>query len=299
MQNPPLFRNSAGVPQRTIYTVFYLDPRLPETTAQLILQHGGKISPLLTSTCVHLMPFPPETALAEKLTHPVYSEDYVTESVSEGETLSLPLFRLHSSYKAPMKRHFYSYEEDLRMAEYVKAYEGQSVASLAFWRRAKEVLRSNHPPESLKCHYLNVTSKMKFDKTKKDPAETTSKPRAGEVLGTRDPHIRVTVWPNNTIQVPSLKREVPEIRGQSPPRKSVKGESTAESDMEQGFSQLSISQQREVLTDAREAGTLAQFERLAQKCREVAQSQLSEREVLRVLVLMRGDVGAVLNFYFR
>jgi hypothetical protein len=318
---PFLFHTSSGAPLSTFHPAFYLDNRVADSVSASISEFGGLLTPILTETCVHLMPFPPRYYVPEIIHHAVYSYLYVVDSARLLELQSLRDYQLTTQPSVQRQvhgRNAYTYEEERRIYEYVKDHSKEGIKGLPYWVKAREELGNKHPPESMRFHYKHFTSKMDFSEGRvRWQAHMPSSPAQEEE---EDERVKITVWPQKKVQLPSsLKRANPtkcpspphkSLKAETPPHKSLKAETPPQSpissiepakdspqrDIISSLSQLSLSS---ALAEPSygEEDSLATFNRLVQVCQVRAQSQLLEREVLRALVNFRGDVRATVQFY--
>ena len=328
---PFLFHASPGAPLSTLHPAFYLDNRVADSVSASIAEFGGLLTPILTETCVHLMPFPPRYYVPEIIHHVVYSYLYVVDSVRLLELQSLRDYQLTtqpSMQRQVHGRNAYTYEEERRIYDYVKGHSKEGIKGLPYWVKAREELGDKHPPESMRFHYKYFTSKMDFSEGRRRwQAHMPPSPAQEEE---EDERVKITVWPQKKVQLPaSFKRAKPakcpsplrkSLKAESPPHKSFKAETpphkslntetppqspissvkpandSPQGDIISSLSQLSLSS---ALAEPSygEADSLANFRRLVQVCQVRAQSQLLEREVLRALVNFRGDVRATVQFY--
>jgi len=310
---PFLFHTASDTPLSTLHPAFYLDSRVADSIAASISEFGGLVTPILTETSIHLLSFPPKHYVPEIIHHSVYSYLFVVDSVRLLELQLLQHYRLTTQppvQKQIQGRNAYTYEEERRIYDYVKDHSKEGLRSLSYWIKARSMLGDTHPPESLRYHYHNFTSKMDFSGgRKKWQAHLPVSPQ-GLQDSEEDELVKVTVWPPKRVKLPSsLKRENP-AKGPSPPRKSLKSETPPQSPIASikpleespqaslvaSLSQLSLSS---ALAEASygEADTLATFQRLVKVCQATAKSQVLEREVLRALVHFNGDVQATVLYY--
>lgn len=317
---PFLFHTAPSSPISTSHPAFYLDRRVADSVSASIVEFGGLLTPILTETCVHLMPFPPRYYVPEIIHHTVYSYLYVVDSARLHELQTLRDYQLTTQPSVQRQvhgRNAYTYEEERRIYEYVKDHSKEGIKGLPYWVRAREELGDKHPPESMRFHYKHFTSKMDFSEERgKWQAHRPASPDKQE----EEERVRITVWPQKKVQLPASLKRVNPTKCPSPPLKSLKAESPSskslkaetppqsptssvklakyspQEDITSTLSQLSLSS---ALAEPSygEAESLSTFHRLVQICQVKAQSQLLEREVLRALVNFQGDVRATVSFY--
>lgn len=303
------------------HSAFYLDRRIAEKVGPLVEKYGGVVTPVLTGTCHHLMPFPPKAHVPEIISHPVYSYLFIIDSTRLLELQNLNDYLLTtqpSAQKRILGRNAYTYEDERRIYDYVQRNSKVGISALPYWVKAKEELGGKHPPESLRFHYKHYTSKMRFNEagSKRNTYMQMPATEQTEFKQEEDEYsnVTVTVWPRK-ISLPSLKREIP-----APPNfhplKTVKSEtdeslspctlSSTSQDLSQDYmgehapagiiasmSQLSLVSE----PSFGETEHLVSFRRLFTVCCSCSSSQLLEREVLRVLLHFQGDVKSTVQFY--
>lgn len=282
---------------------------MEEGVSEAILAYGGLITPVLTETCVHLMPFPPKRNVPETINHAVYSYLFVLESTRLQALQSLKGYQLTTQITRQIEkkeRNPYTYEEELRIFQYVKTHSEQGIKSLPYWIRARDVLGSTHSADSMRCHYKQYLLKMECKKGGEVGQVQLRLSNISEKRPEIDRNsVKISISPINKVQIPpSLKRENP-TKGHSPPRKSLKAESPLPSSPFAPLKSLensphliaSLSQLQIDAFSYGESETLASFLRLVEVCKAHSQSQLPEREVLRVLLHFKGDVQATVLFF--
>ena len=300
-----IFAPSSNAPISTFHSAFYLDSRVEEGASEAIIAHGGLITPVLTETCVHLMPFPPKHTVPETINHAVYSYLFVLDSIHLQALQSLKEYQLATQITRQIEkkgRNLYTYEEELRMFEYVKTHSEQGIRSLPYWIKARDVLGNAHSADSMRTHYKQHMLKMECKKRGDVGQVQLQLSKVCEKRPEIDPNsVKISILPTKKVQIPSsLKRENP-TKVDSPPRKSLKAESPPPSSpippLKSPHLITSLSQLQIDDFSYGESETLACFCRLVEVCSACSQSQLPEREVLRTLLHFKGEVQATVLFF--
>lgn len=252
---------------------------------------------------VHLMPLAPGTVVGERVREPVYSDSFVYDTVREHQKQSLERYQLR--VKEWERRKSYTSEEEGQIHEYVKANDTPRKAAPGYWENVKKVLKLDHSPESMRCHYLRHLAKVDIAERRKSPKDYFG-PDYNSPTSTlpQSPFKRSLPVENSTA------RKATKHASSETPLPSIAEElptdllSSSMSDMNLSASKLQVvscQDKREVqkagFDRLSELEIMRRFGRIAYICRQLAETELSMREVLRALVHFKGDVQATAHFF--
>lgn len=241
--------------------------------ASLIEKNGGKISALRDSECIELVPYEVSFTLTNKVSHPVYSYNYVKDSVLLKEVQDLKDYRMSilTSVKKPT-RNSYKAEDDEKMKKYVETHSGNP-AVVKFWDDAlNKGLEVNHTADSLRHHWIKVLPNKTF--------------------------------PIKTVGLPS-KRQSEVYQPDQSPTKKLKEEIIVVPDEEELKSiRVVVKNSRREIYDFGEINNRcedeeidAKFDKLVEICSALSGKRVSKQEVLRSLVARKGDVQATIGHF--
>lgn len=189
--------------------------------------------------------------------HPLYSYQFVYDSVSVGEIQDLEDYLLYSPLenieKSPIRRH-YSMEEERTMLEYIKSHSGNP-NSRKYWAEAKALgLSLPHSVESLKYHWAYLPYKR----------------------------IRADLKPRKKLNMEKKRhRENSQTLRRSPVNRNIQGDTDF----------LELSQRAECLQIPTE------FEKLVEFSRRTSGISLTEQTVLKILMKNQGNSLNTIQFF--
>jgi hypothetical protein len=298
-----LFLDQLGAPISNLQIAFSLDHRIPESMARMIQRQGGQVTAIRGDNVLHLMPFEPGTVVMEKVSSPVYSHNFVYDTVREGRRLDLEVYKL----KVKESRKSYTSEEELQIHEYVKANNTPRKSAPGYWENAQKALKCPHSPESMRYHYIRHLSKIDIDKRRKQSPKDYFGPDYEpdyQPSHPHSPHKRVIAFTHSTshkaIKHTSSEAPLPAIMEEQPT--DPLSSSLSELVLSASKLRVTICYGKRIVTKMPEDSLsdieiMRIFGRLAYICRQLAEIEVSMREVLRTLVHFKGDVQATVQFY--
>lgn len=291
-----LFKDEFGRPLCTLYPAFYLDSKSPESLIRLIEAYGGEISSQPAPKAIHLVPLLPESRLPKPSPEFLYSDLLIYDSVRLHRLQPLHLYRL----KVQTRRNSYSDEDKSRLREYAKANDTPRKNSPQYWKNAKEVLRIEHSPESMRKHYGEFLGKEDKGSRNSSPKEyfegksyfnsTTSSEISALKRAKSDwKATKIVKYTENTVPLPTIIEENQSNEG----FEALFSPSSLIITRFPGRREVKITSQKRLS----EREVLEKLGNLAVLVRRLSGSDLSLREVVRTLVHWKGDVKAVVKFY--
>lgn len=269
----------------------------------MIQRQGGQVTAIRGDNVLHLMPFEPGTVLLEKVSNPVYSYDFVYDTVREGRRLDLKAYEL----KGKESRKSYTSEEELQIHEYVKANNTPRKSAPGYWENAQKALKFQHSPESMRYHYIRHLSKSKISERRKESPKDYFKRDLDVVFEPPEPQ---SILKRVPLFLPSTSHKVTKHNSSETPLPAISEEDSMDplskslSDLVLSASKLRVTayQNKRIVTkipvnSLAEMEIIRYFGKLADICRQLAETEVSMREVLRTLVHFKGDVQATVQFY--
>ena len=297
-----LFLDQLGAPISNLQKAFSLDHRIPESMTRMIQRQGGLVAAVRGDNVLHLMPFEPGTVLPEKVSKPVYSHRFVYDTVREGRKLDLEAYKL----KVKETRKSYTSEEELQIHEYVKANNTPRKSAPRYWENAQQAYKCPHSPQSMRYHYIRHLSKINIDERRKQsPKDYFGPDYEAAYQPPPQPLLKRVI-----AYTPSTSHKVTKHSSSESPLPVILEEQHSDP-LSSSLSELVLSASKLRVTSCHgkrivtkiPADSLSEIEimrifgRLAYICRQLAEVEVSMREVLRTLVHFKGDVQATVQFY--
>ena len=244
-----------------------------KTTSGLIEKHGGRMVTLREADCIELVPYSVNSAFTSKISHPVYSFNFIKDSISLKQLQDLKEYRM--SKLMPVKkptRNAYKLEEDEKMKKYVETHLGNP-GVVKFWEDAlSSGLEIEHTADSLRHHWIKVI------------------PRRGSPMKPVVLPVKRESNPSTPFQTPQKKiKEEKIILPNEEEMKSIRVVVKSSKRDIYDFSDINVKCDDEEIDE--------KFDRLVEICSKAVGKRLSKQEVLRSLLARNGEVKTTINHF--
>lgn len=260
------------VQARKAMKFYMLDCVEKKDTQKLIEKNGGKMLENRENDSIELVPFDVGANFTNKALRPVYSFNFIKDSVNLKQLQELKDYKMaRFTASKSVSRRAYRIEEEEIMKKFVQTHSGNP-SVVKFWEDAlNKGLNIDHTPDSLRYHWKHILPKkttqenkinlpVKRDSTSSSFFTLQKKPKDEKVFIPDDDELK-----SIRVVVKDNKRDILD------------------------FGEINIKCEDEDIDD--------KFEMLVNICSNVSKRRISIQEVLRALVARNGEVKATIEHF--
>lgn len=241
---------------------------------KVIEKHGGKMLQTREQDSIEIVPYDIGAPFTNKVSHPVYSYNFIKDSISLKLLQDLKDYRMAKYATARSQtRKAYRQDEEEIMKKYVETHAG-SPTVVKFWEDAlKKGLNLDHTPDSLRYHWKHIIPKKTNQENKINlPVKRSSTPIASPYVSPVKKPKEERLFIPDEDEMKSIKIVVKQNK-----RDIL------------DFGEINVRCEEEDIDD--------KFERLVNICSTTSGRRISVQEVLRALIARNGVVKATIEHF--